>query len=196
MAEGTEHHYSLLHWKSLIGIFLITGFLAISSPIGLLDIKEQELASVVFQVSGTMVALALPAAQFSYALISEFERKLGKIFLSTMNDDTRRKELIDEIRFDLKKHLFPAWRATVYVLVAFILSAAAMILPSTHIPIGATALYFSIDGLFASAALGTVLIGSSWFYPTARYAFSLGLLDKISAELPKSNANETDTADK
>lgn len=165
---------------SLIIVLVIPILLSFHSELGILETNAQNIAAVVFQVSGTMVALALPAAQLSYGLVSDLEKEMTFV-LNLQENEKKKREVISNLTVNLKNELKPAWRAILYVFLGFVLSAIAIILPADK----TTWFNFSFDIFCAFASLLFVIVGSYWFYPTAKYAFQLKILNLILDEFLK-----------
>ncbi len=171
------------HAPSLLSIIVVALALGIHSPLGFITFNVQEAASSIFQVSGTMVALALPAAQLASYFVTQMEEVIRTIVRDLRQD--RSVEELTSIRQQLedtidehKKVLYTALRATVYVLIAFIISGIAIILPPLHISIGesyAVLMHYFLIG----AAMTSLLVGSLWFYPSVIFAFRLRAVNTI-----------------
>lgn len=138
-----------------------------------------------------MVALTLPAAQLSNSFISNFEAGARRIWNEKDLDLEKQNKAIIKLTQELQDQLFPAWRATIYVFVGFVLSVFTMILPPDTLTVD----YFSFDDFCAVASLLFVIIGSYWFYPTAKYAFGLKILDKYRVLIDQLNQLPTQPPD-
>jgi len=160
------------YW-SLLPVLVITLLLGLKSPGGVFTVNAAALAALVFQVAGTMVALALPAAQ----LANGFFGQLEALLLETIRRDPGSLQALAKLASTFMIKLSYSWRATVYALVSFVLSALAMLLPSHTVEVLRWKL--SIDEFTAAASLSFLLVGAALFYPTARFAFSLGQFDAL-----------------
>ncbi len=173
------------HWKSLSLIGLITSILAFQVPWGVININAPSIASSIFQVAGTMVALVLPAAEISNHFISKLANDLLATIIAERVDDDLTRETVQRFTKELRVNMYPAWRASVYALCSFILSSMAMISPPKTFPIFSPCLALSVDYLLVGASLGFLVMAGIWFFPTARYAFRLGLLNFIEADIER-----------
>jgi len=182
--EADEQHWSnikdaLWHPLSLIFITVLVLALGIRSPWGWINLDVPEIAKSVFGVAGTMVALILPAAQIANSFVREFENAIrDKIVRPTDVSPQVKSRATSNLKNEVKAALYPAWRASVFVFISFLLSILVMIIPAGDITFG-DGFSLSVDRSIASAAIGFLLAGSAWFLPTARYAFKLELLDRI-----------------
>lgn len=173
---------AFMNWPSLISATFVACLLAFRVPWGLININAQNTSASIFQVSGTMVALIIPAAEISNAFISTLANDLLKVVYSQQVDASVQLKTVEDLTTELKDNLYPAWRGSVYALFAFILSSVGMIAPPVSIPLGGSGSSFSLDYFIVGASLGFLIVASFWFIPTARYAFQLELLDTIKAQ--------------
>jgi hypothetical protein len=150
--------------------------LAVESPVGVIQFNVANVATSVFQVAGTMVALALPAAELASNAITNAENLL----IASLRHTDRQKQLAETelVTDEMKQNLQPAWRASVFALCSFVLSAFAMIAPDVKWRAGGLAL--SVDSGIVAASLMFLVVAALSFFPTVRYVFHLEGLDNIS----------------
>lgn len=170
---------ALGHIYSWIFVFLMVLMLGVRSPWGNIDFNVREIATTVFSVAGTMVALILPASQLANAFIARMEDETLRVILEDPSDTQTKVQAVHQITNSLRGNLFPAWRASSFVFVSFLFATLAMIIPSSDLPLGSSPLVMSVDRSIIAISLGCLLVGSAWFLPTARYTFSLDVLTDI-----------------
>lgn len=169
---------ALNHTPSIASVLLSTLLLSVSSPWGLLEIKAHELASLVFPVAGTIVALALTAAGLASTFIGKLSDQMSDVYTSNaFTKEARALAIINRAR-ELKKGIFPAWRGSVFVLCSFILSGVALIVPAGVTTIGKR-VTLAWDSIFSVSALACLIVGSLWFLPTVRFSFRGALLERV-----------------
>jgi hypothetical protein len=167
--------------RSVSAVVLISIALSIYTPLGILRVNANALASLIFPVAGTVVALALTAAGLSSSFILKLSADLEHAYQDknkSFSREARGWALIKRGR-NLQRGVMPAWRGTVFVLFSFLLSAVALVAPPNKISLGRSGIGFSIDALFSSSALGFLLVGSLWFIPAVRFSFRSELLENI-----------------
>lgn len=176
-AISKEIGSAVLRPVSLVVVGVVTTIFAFRAPWGKMDVDVQTTAASIFQVSGTMVALVLPAAQLSNQLITELANAFKLSVKDSVSAERKRSVFLE--RGDLlRERMSPAWTASVYALCAFILSSVAMVMPEVDIPLG-DRFALAIDRLALGLSLGFLVVGSLWFYPTAKYVFRLELIGDI-----------------
>ena len=193
----------------LASIILLTILLGFRSKYGCLKIDDvQQAAGTVFQVSGTMVALILPTAQLAYTFITQYSDKFLEIINRIEADkiqtakDYKCKEVIqrktDEAQAEtqgnitsdvneLRNNFYPSFKAIFYVFCSFLLSALALVVPNTFLPLWDFPIELAVNNFFFGAALSTLVIGSFYFIPTAIHIFKFKLLDVIQENHGKKN---------
>ena len=172
---------ALLH-PSVLLVIIPSVVLAMRSPWGVLTLDVTSLSSATFAIAGTMVALILPASQLVNSFLVRLEDIIKSLIkaedATTQQKDEVGNQFIDEV----KRYLAPAWRASAFVFVSFLLSIAAMILPEREIPIdGPFAL--PVRSLIVGLAIWFLIVGSMWFLPAAWYSFDFALLEKMKETL-------------
>jgi hypothetical protein len=180
---------AVLHWPSILFVVIFSACTSIESTYGFLTFSENKLIDLVFPISGTIVALALPAAQLSSDLVTQVEESSLK-FLKNPVDQDKKSEFVSETVNEYRENLSPAWRAVVYALLSFLLSVVGSLgpFPGTL-----------VSRLVATAALSCLIMSAIWFYPTVRFAFGLEFLktlERIAEALnrPKIEGEEEETA--
>lgn len=165
MADAIFHVQSL----SFVAMFSIS--VALKSSYGFLVYNPKDLVGLVLPIAGTIVALALPAAQLSMEIITQTESEAVKFMLGP-SDQEKRTEFVTEMLRQCRASLRPAWRAVVYALLSLIFS----ILGSLGFFLGTI-----IFDLVVLMALGFLIVSAIWFYPTVKYAFKLEAIDTMLA---------------
>lgn len=180
---------ALSHPWSLLFIIIVTITLSLHSSIGILDIDEHSLASNIFAVAGTMVALILPAAELAHNSFTKFKAEFvdsvirGSDDLAALGISKDRQALVlGSQASELRNRLKPAWRASSFVFVSFLLAIVAMIIPPIHVPLG-DAFSWSIDAAILASSLGFLIAGSCWFMPTALSFFNMDSLDSTEQDI-------------
>lgn len=168
---------TFLHFWSLVFVVIIATLLAVIVPALSIGTNIPDIASSIFQVSGTMVALVLPASELANNFITKFsDELLVKITAEEVSAEIKQGE-ITRLSNELRRNLGPAWRASIYALSSFLLSCFAMFVPSINTALGPVP--FSFGHFLLGVSLGFVMVGAFWFYPTARYIFRLKLLSDV-----------------
>ncbi len=136
------------------------------------EANTYDIASSIFQVSGTIVALILPASEIANNSIRVFTDEM-LVRITSENDvcEEKRIKITNSIANELKEHLIPAWRGSLYALFSFFLSSILMFAPLGTIKIFCQIVY--IDSLFLGFAFGFLIVGALLFFPTAWYTYSL-----------------------
>lgn len=196
-----------LHWNlSLVALLTAILTTAIYSRKEL-DVKLLDIASYIFAVSGTFTALVLPAAELAGSfIVKRLEYWVGELSKAsnqgTQGDaENKKKEQQDiakeAIRFfdEVKRHAIPAWRGSLYVFTAFLISSFALVVPYKF---QICQYIISSGSLLIGTALGFLLVGSFLFLPFAFYVYRLELLQgtydmftRIAAIHPPASADET-----
>src|SRR5262245_14760574 len=166
--------------SNVLATTLITIFFCVETPFGIIKINSNALASLIFPVAGTIVALALTAAGLASTFVLKIAADIPEIYQADEGFSVQRKAggIIDRVK-ELQRNLLPAWRGTIFVLISFLLSALTLVLPSVKVPLGIPGVRLSVDGFFASASLATVVVGTLWFIPMVRFSFRAKLLDEL-----------------
>jgi hypothetical protein len=169
-------HFNRLFWEAIwdavfhrLTILIMVVFCvstSIESPIGFLSFSEVNLIGIVAPIAGTIVALALPAAQLSMDLITQAGES-GVKFLIQPIDQNRRRQYINQMVEKYRTNLLPAWRAVVYALLSFLLSIVGSLGPFKG-SLGSR--------IVATSSLSLLVASAIWFYPTVRFAFRLEFL--------------------
>ena len=186
MAEGARVVYRLseslrdivrtfFHFWSLTAVMIIAAVLAFAGPSD--DNRLVEVAMSIFQVSGTMVALVLPASELANTFITKFsDELLVKIYAEDVPDE-KKLDTINNLSDQLRDNLVPAWRASVYALSSFLVSCVVMFMSRMDLTVRGVS--FSRGYFLLGLSLGFVAVGAFWFFPTARYIFKLELLNDV-----------------
>jgi hypothetical protein len=165
------------HWWTIVLVTITTLLLGIARPEGHLTLVDKEFTLAIFQVAGTMVALALPAAQLANSFVVKLEEVAEFVMADDGHDDIKESFITGEIQ-TLRTNVTPALRASRYSLAAFVCSALAMVAPSRDL-ISDGGVISSIQMLLASLSLSLLVAAACWFFPSIRYAFSLNALDRL-----------------
>jgi hypothetical protein len=169
---------TFFHFWSLVFVLIVATLLALLAPTANAGTDITGIASSIFQVSGTMVALVLPASELANNFVTKFSDELFVIIESqTGVSPEKKEETITNLSDELRLNLGPAWRASIYALSSFLLSCLAMFVPSMKAMLGSVP--FSFGHFLLGLSLGFVMAGAFWFFPTARYIFRLKLLDDV-----------------
>jgi hypothetical protein len=174
LRDGLE---AFFHWPTLLVITAFSLLVSIHSPQGFIIIDSPTLAITILSISGTMVALVLPAAELAHGFVDSLENQLAKILRDPV-DPQKKIDAVDKITANLKANLYPAWRASIYALTSFLLSIVGFLLPKWTIPLWGQ-LMLAVDELAVIVSLAFLASAALWFFPSARYAFRFQVLDKI-----------------
>jgi hypothetical protein len=167
------------HRTSLFAIIFITFALSIETPIGVLKVNAIAMASLIFPVAGTIVALALTAAGLASTFTLKLAADIPDIYENKAFPSQEKAQAIINRAEELQQALLPAWRGTLLVLSSFLLSAVALITPPMSVPLGMPEIRLIVDNFFSSASLGCVLVGTLSFIPTVRFSFRGKLLANL-----------------
>jgi ABC-type multidrug transport system fused ATPase/permease subunit len=163
---------ALRHRRDLVATLAITLLLSIQSPLGILRVNANAIASLIFQVAGTVVPLALAAAGLSSTFVIKIATEMPEAFEEHKDFPPHRRgqALMRRIK-ELQEVLEPAWRATAFVLVSFLISALTLLIPPETFSTGVFAIRVSLDTFLASLSLSCILVGTVSFLPMIRYSF-------------------------
>lgn len=140
------------------------------------EANTYDIASSIFQVSGTIVALVLPASEIANNFIRVFtDEMLARIAGENRVSAEKKIEVTNKIADELREHLIPAWRGSLYALFSFILSSVLMFAPLGKPTILSRTI--CIDSFLLGLAFGFLIVGALLFFPTAWYTYSLRSLD-------------------
>ena len=160
-----------LNWGPVAVVAIAALFTALNREANIYDI-----ASSIFQVSGTIVALILPAAELANNFIRVFaDDMVVRIAEAESVSPQDRIAITTSIASELKQHLVPAWRGSLCALYAFLISCILMFAPLGSLTIFSRAI--PIDSLLLGLALGFIIVGAFLFFPTAWYTYSLRSLE-------------------
>jgi hypothetical protein len=162
---------AVFHRPSLLAVTVFSISTSTRSSLGFLTFDANQLVVMVFPIAGTIIALALPAAQLSMDMINHAESVIAKIFADSA-DPVKKAAYIRDAALQYQTHLEPAWRAVVYALLSFLLSVVGSLGAFSQID---TSVLKPAD-VIATASLGFLVVASIWFYPTVRFAFNLELV--------------------
>lgn len=142
-----------------------------------LEPKLIDITSYIFTVSGTFVALVLPGAELAGNLIARrLEYWTGELSKAGTDVEKQRATAGEAVGFfrEMKNQAIPAWRGSLYVFCAFLVSALTLLAPHKF----QTERYIISSGaLLIGISLGFLLVGSFQFFPFAFYVYRLDLLD-------------------
>jgi hypothetical protein len=160
-----------LRWGPVAVVAIAALFTALNREANIYDI-----ASSIFQVSGTIVALILPAAELANNFIRVFaDDMVIRIVEAESVTPQERIAITTSIANELKQHLVPAWRGSLCALYAFLISCVLMFAPLGSLTIRSRAI--PIDSLLLGLDLGFIIVGAFLFFPTAWYTYSLRSLE-------------------
>lgn len=160
-----------LRWGPVAVVAITVLFTALKMEANIYDI-----ASSIFQVSGTIVALILPAAELANNFIRVFaDDMVVRIAEAESVSPQDRVAITTSIASELKQHLVPAWRGSLCALYAFLISCILMFAPLGSVTICSRAV--PIDSILLGLALGFIIVGAFLFFPTAWYTYSLRSLE-------------------
>jgi hypothetical protein len=139
------------------------------------------ISAAVFGASGTIVALALPAAELAGNSIS----RIGEYWIQRFADSTpgsserpNKEFALKEIR-KIKERALTARRGSAYVLGAFILGAFSLITPQTVVG----RWIFRIDYLLVGFSFGLLIVGAALFFPFTWSVYRLNALEDAEAAI-------------
>lgn len=166
---------TFLHLNLLAVGVIAVGFIALAL---VLEPKPNilNIAPWVFAISGTMVALVIPAAGLAGGLITRIvEYWLKRVADTEEKNRPQKARLGLEFIKEAKKNAIPALRGSIYVLCAFFLSSIAIFAPRITLCSCTILVDFGLLGI----ALGFLLVGAFLFYPFALWAYRLVLLEEV-----------------
>lgn len=152
---AVEAGYVLVHWSLIAFVPLAAGLvlLAHASPPG------RDLATPVFAIAGTLVALIVPAASLSGAYVDPGLTFWGEQ-LAIADEGDERVAAGGRLRIEkMVSAVTPLWRGFVYILVAFVASAVALFRPGVAIE-GYTA-----EEILIGASLALIIVAVLSFLP-------------------------------
>jgi hypothetical protein len=173
---------TLLHLPTVCAVAAVSVVLCTPSLLPLPGLQPGALASAVFQVAGTMVALALPAAEMSNTMIGDAEKKLALLVdsdIATRVDVEARLAASRQLTADLREHLVPAWRSAVYAFASLLCSAAALLAASVSASADAVSVQRDPAAVLAVVSLVCLVAAAAWVYPTVQYVFRLRFIDRL-----------------
>jgi hypothetical protein len=164
--------------RPLLAIAVAAVACSVETSFGVLDFSAGQLASFIFGVSGTIVALVLPAAELANHFVTKLADEDLRTVLQADVPIEQKRTTLRTLTKSTRAALDPGWRAITFALVSFLASALGLILPKIRIPLMAgSALY--LDSVVVLVALGTLITAAILFYPTAHYSFSMGTIDGV-----------------
>lgn len=174
---STSFGKALLH-PSILVVIVPSILLATRSRWGMLNLDAATLASATFSVAGTMVAVILPASQLVDTYLTRFEEHMKTRLSNHPLPPDRIGRMVKQNIEDLRAHFAPAWRASAFIFVSFLLSITAIIFPEREIHI-CQSFVTPLRSLTAVLSIAFLVVGSMWFLPAAKYAFGLKTLDAL-----------------
>jgi Na+/H+ antiporter NhaA len=138
---------------------------------------SRDLATPIFAISGTLVALIVPAASLSAQYVDPGLNYWTEQLVNGRGDMGRVMERGREHLAEMEGVVAPLWRGFVLVLLSFPLSAVAMFRPN------ATISGYSAEELLIGASVGLLVTAVFSFLPFTWAALQLDLARKTRAKL-------------
>jgi hypothetical protein len=138
-----------------------------------LEVKLGELVIALFTVSGTLVALTLPAAGLVGQFITQqVDFSVDRVFDAPKNERPNLAETHSKLLEQASATGRAAWRASIYSLASFIFSSSAFF--TSCVQFGAYTIF--LGHLLVGAALGCILAGAIWFCIPAYWLYEFKVL--------------------
>jgi len=178
---------TFLHLRSVLAVGVLTmAFVILAAEFLDTESNIPGIATTVFQVAGTMVALTLPAAELlGQAVTRVADYWLDVVFRSEKIPEKDKQMYAENgcaaIQEAQEISMF-AWRALGYVLAALFLSSIALfinlqvVLCSYDIPLVSWFCSIPLIYWLLGLTLGFLLVGSYWFFPAAWWFLNLKTL--------------------
>jgi hypothetical protein len=172
---------SVVHWSSLAVVLTGAGFACLANLVG----GSRDFATPVFSMSGTLVALILPAAGLSAQYIEPRVLYWAEVWARAEPNTTGADELGREAIRAIESVVAPLWRGFIFAFISFPLAAVALFRPSVEF---AT---FSIEEVLVGASMGFVIVAIFSFLPFVWAILQLHLARNTRAILEASSRTAT-----
>lgn len=153
---------------------LVTGTLsAISSPWGFLQYTSKDILTVMLPISGTVLALALPAAQLAQSVVENFISSAAALSKKPIADLVKFLKVLAEQR---RRGLSSMYCVIVYALCSFLLGSVDFFVTRSD---------FALPGLInlsdwlACVSVGFLIASVLWFLPVMRSSFDTKKIDEL-----------------
>lgn len=173
-----------LSWTLVV---IVAGALLIALCLVKPDAHLNDIAAALFSAAGTIVALALPAAELAGNAITRVGEYWVDRFANPRKETPNKKRALREIK-KVKEKAHIARRGSVYVLGAFILGAFSMLTPNASL--GSLPLAYVLVALSG----GLLLVGSLLFFPFAWFVYRLDALQDAEDAIINYRDNKTPEA--
>jgi hypothetical protein len=146
---------------------------AISSPWGFLQYTSKDILTVMVPISGTVLALALPAAQLAQSVVENFLSSAGELSKNPIADVVQfLKGLAEQRRRDLSS----MYCVIVYSLCSFLLGTAGFFVMLSNFALPGV---INLSDWLACASVGFLIASVLWFLPVMRSSFDTRKVDKL-----------------
>lgn len=173
-------------WPTLVGVFTTAALMSIRTQDGFLTYKSNEVLALVVPIAGTIVALALPAAQLAQSVMESF--------LSTGNDLVKARRPLGEVATFLKSKAqerrrdLGAMRCVVlYGLASLLVALCGVVGFFTQTQVGE---HFVISDFIASLATTLLVASVLWFLPVVRTSFNFDRAEAFASAIAKAAERE------
>lgn len=163
------------HWPSVIATVIVAIALASSSPYGIFTYSSKDVIALVLPMAGTLVALALPAAQLAQSTLENF--------LSTAEGLLLQNKPIPDVRNYLtgvakqyRRDLQATRCVVLFGLASFLVAIAGAFGFLSHVQLRE---WVTVPDLLASIAAALLVAAVLWFIPVVRSAFSFSKGDRL-----------------
>jgi hypothetical protein len=163
---------------SILGVVIIGLLIPAWATVYKEEVPLKDIVVSLFTVSGALVALILPAAGIvGPFLTQQLDLSIDRVLEAADDQGGKLAKAHLAILDRYRAVGWAAWRASVYSMVALVLSAGAFFVGK--ITMGAHTLY--LEHLLAGFSLGCILVGALWFcIPAYRlYRFKVGKETKV-----------------
>jgi hypothetical protein len=162
------------HFMPTCAAVLVAATLAsIPSPWGFMQYQSKELLTVMVPIAGTVLALALPAAQLAQSVVENFLSRVAELSKKPVEDLVA---VFSRLAVQRRKDLASMYCVIVYSLCSFLFGAAGLLGMGSDLRVEGI---ISARDWIACASIGFLTASVLWFLPVVRSSFNTHLIDKI-----------------
>jgi hypothetical protein len=168
------------YWPTCAAVIVFAVASATKSSYGILVYEGGNVTNLILPIAGTVVALALPAAQLAQSSVQNFMLAADDLLRAPTNLSGLRAHLIgtaDEYRRSLE-----ALRCVIhYSVLSFLFALIGALAPFGKRGISPN---LAVADLIAMLATGFLVAAVLWFLPVIRSSFDFSKIERIIARLP------------
>jgi hypothetical protein len=156
-----------------LAVLIAATLASIPSSWGFIQYQSKELLMVMVPIAGTVLALALPAAQLAQSVVENFLSRVAELSKKPVEDLVA---VFSQLAVQRRKDLASMYCVIVYSLCSFLLGAAGLLGAWSELKVGGV---MSARDWVACTSIGFLIASVLWFLPVVRSSFNTQLIDKI-----------------